>query len=137
MTTIADLARTIQETHGIDTLDAARRVVAVHVDQLSNDPDLWDTNTRTLTDAGVELVTGAIAESYTQSYHATTAQRLLDDIGSEAAAIKAAKQEHNEHIERRDELIQAAMGTELPRAAIAAAAGLREGRLYQIRDGRR
>jgi hypothetical protein len=38
---------------------------------------------------------------------------------------------------RRDELVRAAMRTELPRAKIAEAARVKEARLYQIRDGRR
>lgn len=55
---------------------------------------------------------------------------LLEQIADERAA--AAR-----HTARRDELIRAAMRTELPRAAIAAAAGVKEARLYQIRDRRR
>jgi hypothetical protein len=136
-TTIDTLTQTVRDTHGIDALDAARQVVTVHVDQISDDPGLWDANTSTLTDAGVELVTGAIAESYAQGYHATAAQQLLDDIADEAAAIEAATRVVAEATARRDEIIRAALRTELPRAAIARAADLKEARLYQIRDGRR
>lgn len=137
MTTIDALAHTIRAAHDIDTLDAAREVVRVHVDQISDDPDLWNAETDELTAAGVELVTGAVAESYAGGYHATAAQRLLDQIADEAAAIEAAERAVAEATERRDELVRAALRTELPRAAIADAAGVKPARLYQIRDGRR
>jgi hypothetical protein len=39
--------------------------------------------------------------------------------------------------DRRDELVRDAMRTDLPRADIAAAAGLTLGRLYQIQKGGR
>lgn len=137
MTTIDTLAQTIRNAHGIDTLDAAREVVTVHVDQISDDPDLWNADTDSLTEAGVELVTGAIAESYARGYHATAAQQLIEDIAAEAAAIEAAERTVAERTTRRDELVRAALRTELRRAEIAAAAGVKEARLYQIRDGRR
>lgn len=137
MTTIDTLAETIRETRGIDTLDAARDTVAVLVDQINDDPDLWDADSETLTPAGVEVVTAQIAESYAQGSHATTAQQLLEDIAEEAQAIKGAEDTIAERTARRDELIRAALRTELPRAAIAKAAGVKEARLYQIRDGRR
>jgi hypothetical protein len=61
--------------------------------------------------ANLEDVTGQIRE----------AERRLEDLGY-----------------RRDELIRSLMGTKsVPRKEIAAAAGLKEPRLYQIRDGRR
>jgi hypothetical protein len=135
--TVDDLAREIATTHGIDTLDAAREVVQIHVGQVTEDPDLWNAQTRELTAIGADLVRGAVAESYAQSYHATAAQQLVEDIADEAAAIEAAERAIAEHTARRDELIRAALRTELPRAAIAAAAGVKEARLYQIRDGRR
>lgn len=137
MTTIDTLAEIIRDAHDIDTIDAARAVVTVHVDQVAGDADLWDADTNTLTAAGVELITGAIAESYAQGYHGSTAQLLLDNIEDEAAAIEAANQTVAERTARRDELIRAAMRTELPRAAIAAAAGVKAARLHQIRHGRR
>ena len=131
------LAKTIRDTYGIDTMDAARDVVKVHVEQIADDPDLWDADADALTEAGVELVSGAIDESYKHGYHASAAQQLLDDIADEAAAIKAAKQTINERTVRRDDLIRSALRTEIPRPEIAAAANVKEARLYQIRDGRR
>lgn len=131
MTTIDDLARTIADRHGIDTLDAAREVVTVHVDQISDDPDLWDAESSTLTDAGAEVVTRAVAESYSVGAVATRAAQILVELEQLAA-------ERKQLDDRRDELIRAALRTELRRADIAAAAGFKsEARLYQIRDGRR
>lgn len=130
MTTIDDLARIIRATYDLDTLDAARDVIRVHVDQIADDPDLWDADADALTPDGVELVSGAIAASYAGGHHSTAAQQLLTDIEDAVAAIAA-------HTARRDELIRAALRTELPRGDIAAAAKLKPARLYQIRDGRR
>ena len=137
MTSIDTLAQAMRDTYGIDTLDAARAVVQVHVDQIANDSDFWDADTDTLTEDGVELVSDAIAESYKHGVIATAAQQLIDDIADEAAAIKSAEQTIKERTVRRDELIRVALRTELRRADIAAAARVERARLYQIRDGRR
>lgn len=53
------------------------------------------------------------------------------------ARIKATAEAAKRHTEERDELVRAALRTDLRRADIAAAAGVKEARLYQIRDGRR
>src|SRR5688572_29054622 len=137
MTTIEALAQTIRTRHDLDTLDAARQVVTVYVDQISLDADLWNADAAELTDEGVEVVSRAVAESYAQQIHGTVAHRLLEEIGDEVAAIAAAEQTIAERTARRDELVRAALRTELPRAAIAEAAGVKPARLYQIRDGRR
>jgi len=76
-------------------------------------------------------------EDHRERGHATTTRTLIEDIADEAAAIAAAEKIVAERVVRRDELIRAALRTELPRAAIASAAGVKEARLYQIRDGRR
>jgi hypothetical protein len=136
-TTIDELARTIANTHGIDTFAAARDVVAVHVDQIADDPDLWDAEACTLTPSGAELVAGVVAESYAIGANATDAQLLLNQIEDAAAAISQAERVVADKTAERDNLIRAALGTELRRADIAAAAGVKEARLYQIRDGRR
>jgi hypothetical protein len=137
MTTIEELAQAIQNTHGIDSHDAALEVVRVHVDQILGDVDLYDADTGLLTYAGTALLTEAIAQSYARGFNSTHADNLLALIDVEAGAIKAAQDEIAERTERRDELIRAALRTELPRSVIAEAAGVKEARLYQIRDGRR
>lgn len=137
MTTIDDLAQKIRDAHGIDTLTAARDVVTVHVDQIADDPELWDTDAQTLTPAGVEVITRAVAESYSVGAVATAAANLLVQIEETAAAIAVTEKHREEQVAARDELIRAALRTELRRADIAAAAGVKEARLYQIRDGRR
>ena len=136
-TSIDDLARTIAERHGIDTHAAAVQVITVHVDQIADDADLWDRDTDTLTPAGVELITGAVAESYRQGITSTTVDRLLDEIATAARDIAETEKRLAEQIADRDHLIRAALRTEARRCDIAAAAGVKEARLYQIRDGRR
>lgn len=137
ISSIVELAESIAAQHGIDSRTAAREVVTVHVDQIADDPEFWNADSATLTPAGVEVVTAAIAASYAQSLHGTDAQRLLDDIAAAAAAIETFQGKVSEYTDDRDELIRAALRTELRRADIAAAAGVKEARLYQIRDGRR
>ncbi len=136
-TSIDDLAQTIADAHGIDTLEAARDVVQVHVNQIADDVDLYDSETHELTDAGAALVAEVVAQSYAHGVVSTKADNLLALIDAERGAIEAAEEEVRERTERRDELIRAALRTELPRRMIADAAGVKEARLYQIRDGRR
>ncbi|MCX5070896.1 hypothetical protein OOJ91_34170 [Micromonospora lupini] len=126
-TSIDDLAAVIRDLHGIGTLDAARDVVTVHVDQIRDDADLWDDITLTLTPAGVELVTTAIEKSYSIGAVATRTAQLLVQLEETAAQIGALA-------ERRDTLIRALMKTELRRDDIASAARLTPARLYQIRN---
>ncbi|WP_431977604.1 hypothetical protein [Micromonospora haikouensis] len=137
MTTIDDLARTIQHRHDLDTIDAARESVTATIDQIADDPDLWDADAAVLTPEGVKLVSEAIAESYKVGAVATGAQILLADIDDIATEIAKLEDRHTELVTRRDELVRAALRTELPRADIAAAARVKPARLYQIRDGRR
>lgn len=135
--TIDELARIVQSVYGIDTLVAAREGVGVLVDQISDDSDLWDSQTQTLTAAGIGIVLGATAESYTQGYYATTAVELIEEIANENRSAEEAQKVAAEHLARRDELVRSALRTELPRTAIADAANVKLARLYQIRDGRR
>lgn len=137
MTSIQDLAQTIAETHGIDSRDAAVESVRVFVDQIADEADLWNAETQELTEEGVEVVSTAIAESYAKGLHATKAEQLLNEIAEAAAAISTFEAKVAEYTADRDELIRKALRTELRRADIAAAAGVKEARLYQIRDGRR
>lgn len=137
MTTIDDLARTIQHRHDLDTIAAAHASVTVMVDQIADDPDLWDADANVLTAEGVKVVSEAIAESYKIGAVATSAQILLANLDDIATEIATLEDRHAELVTRRDELIRAALRTELPRADIAAAARVKPARLYQIRDGRR
>ncbi len=125
-----DLARTLADHHGIDTHAAAVDTVRVHVDEIRDDPELWDTATRTLTPAGVEVITRAVNASHSVGAVATRAAQMLvelEEVTGEIDRLTA----------RRDELVRQAMRTELRRDDIAEAAGVTPARLYQIRDGRR
>src|ERR1051326_4284844 len=102
MTTIEELAQTIANIHGIDTLEAARQVVQVHIDQISRDVDLYNAERHELTDAGETLVTEAVAQSYARGFVSTAAENLLSKIDAEADAIKAAQDEISRRTKRRD-----------------------------------
>lgn len=136
MTSINDLAIDVANAHGISHT-AAVDAITVHVDTINDDPDLWNPDTNQLTDAGVEVVTAAIAETYNTGAIATYATQLLEQIADAEARRADHARRADEARAARDELIRAAMRTEARRADIMAAGNVGEQRLYQIRDGRR
>lgn len=64
-------------------------------------------------------------------------EETLDDIGTAAAVVRRAQDRLDQAVATRDELIRVALDTPARREDIAHAAGVKEARLYQIRDGRR
>ena len=137
MIDVDTLARKIAATHGITTHAAAREVVIVHAEQLTDDPNLWNADTEQLTTAGEALVVQAVDEAYTAGTLATSATTFLEDIAAAAAEMVTAERDLATARDRRDDLIRAAMRTELPRDAIATAGRIKPARLYQIHYGRR
>lgn len=133
MTTIDDLTQATAAKYDIPT-DAARDVVTTYVNQISDDPDLWNADDETLTTDGVDIVTTAIETAYEHDLNSSAEDLMLaelEDIIAKRAKLTA------ELDERRDELVRSLMKTSVARKRIAAAADLSEPRLYQIRDGRR
>lgn len=130
MTTVEDLARTIQTDFGIDSYGAALSIVGVHLNAISDDPDLYNQDTRELTDLGADMVTEAVAATDHNGWYGTRTNAILEAVAETTLFIR-------EKTAERDSLIRAAMKTEIPRGKIAEAADLSEARLYQIRDGRR
>jgi hypothetical protein len=131
-----DLASLIANQHDISQ-EAALAAILVHTDQITDDPDLYSPEAEELTNAGVKLVTEAIAESYRQVLVSTKAGLLLQQIEIAEQERANLKQQTREALMRRDELVCRAFNAELPRDLIATAAGINKARLYQIRDGRR
>lgn len=133
MSTIDGLASRVAQEREID-FAAARDVVTTYAGQISDDPDLWSVDAETLTPDGVEVVLTAIATAYEHDLNSTTETLMLDELED----IRRRRGELvTELDERRDELVRTLMGTSVARKRIADAAGLKEARLYQIRDGRR
>lgn len=137
LTTIYELATPIAEQHGIDSYMAAVDAIQVMVEQIADDADLWNRDKEALTPAGVRVVTESIAQSYEKGLHGTRAALLLEQIEDKAAKIRSMEAVLADLVGDRDNLIRQALKTELRRSDIAGAAGLKEARLYQIRDGRR
>ncbi len=129
MTTIADLAHSIQQQHGIDSHGAALAIINVYVDQISDDPDLWDDARHELTPDGERVIRGAVEAAEAQELYGTVATQALEALAEKAAAARETTAE-------RDSLIRFLMTTEIPRKKIAEAGLVSEPRLYQIRDGR-
>jgi hypothetical protein len=136
MPTINEIGGEIAERHDVDH-HAAIDVVRTYVDQIADDPNLWNADAEELTAAGAELVVEAIDESYRQGLTSTETGLLLQQIEIAEQEHVNLKQQTQEALMRRDELVRRAFHTELPRDRIAAAAGINKARLYQIRDGRR
>ena len=136
MPTIPEVANQIATTHMVDH-HAVLDVVRVYVDQITDDPDLYDPGTEELTAAGATLIVEAVDESYRQGLFSTDAGLLLEQIESAEQERANLKQQTREALMRRDELVRRAFHTELPRDRIAVAAGVNKARLYQIRNGRR
>lgn len=132
MKTVAELAQDVANAYDIDT-ETAQQVVQVHVDQISDDPDLWNAADQTLTNNGAQVVSRAIQHSTDHQLWGTQATAMLDEL----AEVTNRLSQHDELIADRDRLIRNLMGTEVPREHIASVAGLKVARLYQIRDGRR
>jgi len=136
MTTIEDLAQTTAARYDIPT-DPARKLVATYVDQISDDADLWDAGAQTLTADGVQVVTDAISEGYRHGLNSTAESRVLADLEETAAELRRAAEAVEALTAKRDQMVRTLMTTAVSRKTIAEAAGLKEARLYQIRDGRR
>lgn len=136
MTTIDELGHTIATTYDID-LAPARDMVTTYIDQINDDADLWNAEERTLTADGVEVVTSAIAEGYRQGLNSTTEDQMLAELEDNRAEVNRLDERRGELDVRRDELVRALLKTSVLRRRIAEAAGVKEARLYQIRDDRR
>lgn len=126
--TVADLADAIAGRYDIP-LAAALDLVRVHADQIADDTDMWNAGAEALTTSGSIVVTEAIAEGYKLDLNSTSEDLMLTEL--EDIKTKSAELD-----ERRDELVRTLMSSSVARKRIAAAAGLSEPRLYQIRDGR-
>jgi hypothetical protein len=136
MTTINDLAQTIAAKYDIPA-DAARDLVEVYVNQISDDADLWDADSEALTGEGVEVVETAISEGYARKQWSTVEASMLAELDDVTAELAAMTSKHDTLTERRGQLVRSLMATSVARSEIAAAARVKEARLYQIRDKRR
>jgi|GEM_PF-1757827 len=132
VTTIDELAHEIRRRHSIGRHAAAVDVARVHVDQIADDPDLWNADTEHLTDAGRQLVLEAVAASYSVGAIATRAAQILTDLEDQAVQIRDTRDRLAELLDERNGLIRAALRTEAPVPTIAAAAGVKPSRVHQI-----
>jgi len=114
-------------------LGVAPAAVSAVVDQLADDPALWDERTSTLTTAGMELVTGEFRESNAREDTAS----VLADISEVADRIRSIEDDGRDARDERDALIQWALSQGVPYAAIGDAAGLSRSALDTIRRGER
>ncbi len=134
--TVETFAQAVANAHDID-LETAQQVVQVHVNQIADDPDLYDPDTKTLSNKGAKIVDQAIQNSDSQQLWSTTAHNLLNQLDAVVERITNTQNDLDVLVADRDQIIRKLMTTEVPRDHIATVAGLKPARLYQIRDGRR
>lgn len=118
--TVSGLAEDMASAHGMDD-SAAEEAVRTAVDQIADDPDLWDADRELIIGQGVQIVSDQIA----QHAKSTAETSMLEELASVPAQIAELET-------RRDELVRSLMGTSVPRAQIAEARGTTVARLYQI-----
>lgn len=106
-------------------LDTTTEVLTTLVGQISDDPDLWDEEAGTLTDAGMSLLRDQIASE--DSFDPT-----LEEVEEATAAYREAADALDEGRGRRDRAIRAAVAYGHPKARVAATAGISREMLYRI-----
>lgn len=112
---------------GVTNSDLAVRIAQTYDIKMGPATDLWYADTDRLTPAGAELVTGAIAESYQLGLNSDTEDAMLAELERVVA-------ERNKLTAERDALIRRLMDTTVLRSRIVASGGVKEARLYQIRN---
>lgn len=113
-------------TFGISLLAAQRLIEATITVMTTNDPDLWDDACGKLTDEGVVTLNATLTAAIANPATLLNPAVLLCAVGD--TSIMASNYET-----ARNQMIVLAMGTNIPRPDIAAAAQLTPGRLHQIK----
>lgn len=125
--TIENLTNQLVATTGYDKSAVHAGLVAI-VDQIIDDPDLWDEDSKTLSAAGAELT----CAEFRKGFLGGAEQEAIDLLGTIAAQMERMERDGDALAQSRDDLIRYLMGTATPRTIIAEAAGLTLSRMYQI-----
>jgi hypothetical protein len=118
MTTIREAAQ---------EFDVTDETITVMRDQIADDSDLWNEDTREITDAGMEVMRTALATNTDP-----IGQDLLDEVAQAAITYQDAAIAASEALERRDDAIRAAVAYGHKRTQVADLAEISRERLYQI-----
>lgn len=98
------------------------------IDQLVDEPELWNSHTELLTTAGVDLIREQVAGA--QATDAAAA--ALDDVRASSEAVEDAARAVRAAQDARDAAILEAARVGAKKTAIADTAGLSRERVYQV-----
>jgi len=120
-------------------LDTTTAAVTTLIDQISDDADMYNADTNTLTEGGLAILRAQLAtetptdQTLDELAEATAAFSLADDAADAAsAAWDTAKRERDDARARRNAAIRAAVAYGHPKSKVAAAADLSREMLYRI-----
>jgi hypothetical protein len=113
-------------TEAATELDVTEDAVSVIADQLADDPDLYDSETGEISDAGMDLIRAQFADGDDNR------TGLLDDVVAAAEAFRRADEAADEALRVRDAAIRDAVAYGHKRTHVAKAGEISRERLYQI-----
>jgi hypothetical protein len=106
-------------------LDVTPDAIQVLADQISDDAELWDDVTNTLTPAGMDLIRDSINTE-------NPTDQTMDELAEAADAYRDAYDALDDARARRDAAIRAAVRYGHPKSRVAAAADISREMLYRI-----
>lgn len=113
-----------------DLLDTTPDSIRGYVDQISDDPDLWDPDTETITDDGASIIAGQVRSGSGQRDHDS-------DLTDVIARIDQLSHDTRDALDERDTLIRRMLADGVPYARLGEITGLSRSGLDTIRRGER
>lgn len=115
-------------TNAAAELDVTEETIVTLAGQISDDPDLWNDDTQTLTQAGLDLLREQIG------VHFNPADQTLEELAEATEAYRLASDAADDARARRDAAVRAAVKYGHPKSRVATAAEISREMLYRIID---
>lgn len=109
-----------------DNLDVTEETIVTLIDQIADDPELWDSENQQITEAGMEILREQLSTSE------PIGEDLLAEVERTARISNVADAVASAAMEARNVAMRAAVAYGHKRTEIANRAGVRRERLYQI-----
>ena len=109
-----------------DNLGVTEETIVTLIDQIADDPELWDSENQQITEAGMEILREQLSTSE------PIGEDLLAEVERTAHIAAIAKAVADEARKARDVAVRAAVAYGHKRTEVAERAGFRRERLYQI-----
>lgn len=130
--TIDEYAQGVAENWDIP-VDVAREHITACVEQIADDPDLWDAENEKIRRDGEYI----IARKLQDVFMSREADAAMAEVRSATAKVESLTSELDNAKQYRDAKIRTAIQRGKSVADLTQATGLSRERVYQIRDGRR